>query len=67
MIMPKMKGDEAYEEIVKIRPEIKVIFMSGYTEEIIYGKGAREKGSSFISKPVSPHEILIKIREVLDK
>jgi CheY-like chemotaxis protein len=67
MIMPKMKGAEAYEEIVKIRPEIKVIFMSGYTEEIIYREGVLERGSNFISKPVSPHEILIKIREVLDK
>jgi len=41
--------------------------ISGYTEEIIYRKGVFEKGSIFISKPVSPHEILIRIREVLDK
>jgi len=67
MIMPKMKGDEAYKEILKIRPEIKVIFMSGYTEEIMYGKGVLEKGLSFVSKPVSPHEILTRIREVLDR
>jgi PAS domain S-box-containing protein len=66
MIMPKMKGDEAYKEILKIRPESKAIFMSGYTEEIIYGKGVLEKGLSFVSKPVSPHEILTRIREVLD-
>lgn len=67
IIMPKMKGDEAYKEIVKIRPEIKVIFISGYTEEIIYSKGVLEKGLSVVSKPVSPHEILTKIREVLDR
>jgi len=66
IIMPKMKGTEAYEEITKIKPEIKVLFMSGYTEEVIYRKGVLEKGLSFISKPVSPHEILKKIREVLD-
>jgi len=41
--------------------------MSGYTEEVIYRKGVLEKGLSFISKPVSPHEILIRIREVLDR
>lgn len=40
--------------------------MSGYTEEIIYRKGVLEKCLNFISKPVSPHEILIKIRAVLD-
>jgi signal transduction histidine kinase/CheY-like chemotaxis protein len=67
MIMPKMKGDEAYKEILKISPEIKVIFMSGYTEEIIYRKGVLEKGLSVVSKPVSPHEILTRIREVLDR
>jgi len=67
IMMPKMKGTEAYEEILKIRPEIKVLFMSGYTEEVIYREGVLDKGLSFISKPVSPHEILIKIRKVLDK
>ncbi|MDP2156336.1 MAG: ATP-binding protein, partial [Nitrospirota bacterium] len=66
IIMPKMKGTEAYEELTKISPKIKVLFMSGYTEEVIYRKGVLEKGLSFISKPVSPHEILKKIREVLD-
>jgi two-component system NtrC family sensor kinase len=67
MIMPQMKGTEAYDKIVKIRPGIKVIFMSGYTEETIYRKGVLEKGLSFVSKPVSPHDILTKIREVLDE
>lgn len=66
IIMPEIKGTEAYEEITKISPEIKVLFMSGYTEEVIYRKGVFEKGLSFISKPVSPQEILKKIREVLD-
>lgn len=67
IIMPHMKGTEAYEKILKMRPEIKVIFMSGYTEEIIYRKGILEKGLSFVSKPVSPQEILTRIREVLDR
>lgn len=67
IIMPKMKGTEAYEEITKIRPELKVLFMSGYTEEVIYRNGVLDKGLSFISKPVSPNEILIKIREVIDR
>jgi DNA-binding response OmpR family regulator len=65
--MPKMKGTEAYEEIIKIKPEIKVLFLSGYTEEVVYRKGVLDKGLSFISKPVAPREILIKIREVLDR
>lgn len=66
IIMPKMKGTEAYEKLTKISPKIKVLFMSGYTEEVIDRKGVFEKGLGFISKPVAPYEILIKIRKVLD-
>lgn len=65
--MPKKNGVEAYEEILNINPGIKTIFMSGYTEDMIYRKGILEKGLTFISKPVSPDDILTKMREVLDK
>ncbi|MCL4490846.1 MAG: ATP-binding protein [Nitrospirae bacterium] len=66
VIMPKKNGREVYEEIRKIRPDIKVLFMSGYTADIINSKGILEKGANFISKPVSSHEFLRKVREVLD-
>ncbi len=67
LIMPKKNGKEAYEEISRIRPDIKAIFMSGYTADIIHKKGILEKGLNFISKPVSPDELLRRVREVLDK
>lgn len=67
VIMPKMNGKEAYEEIKKITPDIKAIFMSGYTANIIHKKGILEEGINFISKPISPNELLRKVREVLDK
>ncbi|MDI6727898.1 MAG: ATP-binding protein [Thermodesulfovibrionales bacterium] len=67
VIMPKKNGKEAYEEIKKIRPDIKSIFISGYTADIIHEKGILDEGMNFISKPVSPRDILRKVREVLDR
>ncbi len=66
VIMPKKNGKEAYEEIKKTVPEIKALFMSGYTADIIGRKGALEEGVNFISKPVIPDELLRKARELLD-
>jgi len=67
IIMPKMKGTEAYEEIIKMDPKIKALFMSGYAEEVLYRKGITEKGLDLLSKPVSPNNILKSIREALNK
>ncbi|MBA4348738.1 MAG: hypothetical protein C0415_01935 [Thermodesulfovibrio sp.] len=66
VIMPKMNGKEVYKTIKKMKPAIKVIFASGYPADIIAKKGILEKGFAFISKPVSPTELLRKVREVLD-
>ena len=67
VIMPKKNGKEVYAEIKNVKSDIKVIFVSGYSEDIIYKKGILEVGLNFISKPVSPDELLIKVRDVLDK
>ena len=66
MIMPKKNGREAYGEIKKIKPDIKVLFASGYAADIIQGKGIAEEGLDFIMKPVSPMDLLRKVREILD-
>jgi len=66
VIMPRKNGKEAYNEIRKARPGIKTIFTSGYNKEIIHKKGILEEGLNFVSKPVVPHELLKKIRSVLD-
>jgi len=65
LIMPQMNGWEAYAAMRKIRPDIKVIFSSGYTADIIAQKGTLEEGVTFISKPMNPSELLGKIRIVL--
>ncbi len=66
VIMPKMNGKETYKKIIQMRPDIKVIFISGYNEDVIHKKGMLEVGLNFISKPVAPGELLAKVREVLD-
>jgi PAS domain S-box-containing protein len=67
VIMPKKSGKEAYHQIKKIRPEIKSLFLSGYTADIILRKGVLEEGLHFISKPAPPDKFLKTIREILDK
>jgi len=66
VIMPKLNGKESFNEIKKMNPSVKVIFTSGYSEDILDKKLVREEGVNFISKPVSPKELLIRIRETLD-
>jgi PAS domain S-box-containing protein len=66
VIMPNMNGKEIYNDIKKIRPDIKCLFTSGYDANIIHKKGILEENLPFISKPVSPEELLLKIREILD-
>jgi hypothetical protein len=65
VIMPKKNGKEVYDAIREIKPEIKAVFISGYSAEIIDEQAILE-GLNFIGKPVSPEELLFKIREVLD-
>ena len=66
LIMPKMNGREAFAEIQKIKTDSKVIFMSGYTADIIAGKGIADPGLPLLLKPLNPASLLKKIRSVLD-
>src|SRR6185369_7671145 len=66
LIMPKMNGKEALDEIRKMRPEIKVIFSSGYAPETIRQKVSMAVGTHMITKPILPMELLRKVRSVLD-
>jgi PAS domain S-box-containing protein len=67
VIMPRKNGKEAGDEIKKIKPEIKLLFISGYTEDIIHQKGVLEGKTDFIPKPVAPYDLLAKVREILDR
>ncbi len=65
-IMPRKNGREVYLEIRRMKPGIKVIFISGYAENIISGDGVLEPGVSFLMKPLAPSVLLKKVRENLD-
>jgi len=67
VIMPKKNGKEVHNWIKKARPGAKVLFMSGYSADVIFKKGVLEEGLNLITKPATPHELLGKVREVLDK
>jgi nitrogen-specific signal transduction histidine kinase len=66
LIMPKMNGKEACDEIRRIKPDIKVIFSSGYAPDMLDQKTLLGEGAAMILKPVSPKAILRKVRSVLD-
>lgn len=66
VVMPKKNGRQICEEIRGLRPDIKFIFISGYTADIILQKGILEEGVDFVTKPFSKNEILRKVRNVLD-
>jgi len=67
VIMPKKNGKEAYEEIRKLHPGAKALFISGYTANIIHKRGILDQNLDFIMKPVSPTALLRKVREVIEK
>jgi len=66
LIMPRMNGKEAFDEIRKISPAIKTIFASGYAPDIIRQKSSLDDVSQMIYKPVSPLELLKRVRAMLD-
>jgi len=66
VIMPRQNGKEAYIELKKIRPDIRAIFMSGYTGDILSKKGIGREGIPMISKPIVIEKLLKQVRETLD-
>jgi two-component system, cell cycle sensor histidine kinase and response regulator CckA len=66
VIMPRKNGREALKEIRKMRSDVKALFVSGYTDDIINKTGIAESGLHFLPKPLSPTTLLAKLRELLD-
>lgn len=66
LIMPKKSGKEAYDEIRKSNPDIRIIFASGYSPDIVQDKAFLEKDVTIVFKPVTPFDLLRKVRSVLD-
>jgi DNA-binding NtrC family response regulator len=66
VILPRMNGRQLSQRATALCPGIKVVFMSGYTDDAIAHHGILEPGIAFIEKPLSPQTVLRKVREVLD-
>lgn len=66
VVMPSMNGKELRERIRRIMPDIKTLFMSGYTADIIAHRGVLEEDVEFIQKPFTPYALAKKVREVLN-
>jgi two-component system cell cycle sensor histidine kinase/response regulator CckA len=65
VVMPNISGRELANRLEKLQPGIKVLFMSGYTDNVIVHHGVLEEGAQFIQKPFSPEQLAVRVREVL--
>ena len=67
VIMPGMSGKELADHVRGARPQMKILFASGYTADVIARQGVLESGVDLIEKPVTPSTLAKKVREILDR
>jgi FixJ family two-component response regulator len=64
--MPGMRGPELAERLLRLRPDLRVLYMSGYTDNAIAHHGLLDAGTEFLQKPFTPAALGQRVREVLD-
>src|SRR5438132_875323 len=67
VVMPGLNGRELASRLADLRPDARVIFMSGYTDDAVTRHGVLEPGSAYVQKPFTPDAIARRVREVLDQ
>jgi len=67
MVMPGMNNRDIRDKIIALRPEIKTLFMSGYTADIIAHHGVLKSDIHFLQKPFSVNYLAAKVRETIEK
>jgi CheY-like chemotaxis protein len=66
VVMPEMGGGELVEQLLANRPELRVLYISGYTNDEVMRRGVSHSKAAFIQKPFTAEELMRKVREVLD-
>ncbi len=66
VVMPEMSGPHVVKQIGMLRPDTRVLYISGYTDEAIVHHGIPQSGAAFLQKPFMPNALVRKVREVLD-
>jgi len=66
VVMPEMNGRVLAKKLLSLYPDLRCLFMSGYTADVIAHHGVLEEGVHFIHKPFSLSDIAVKLREVFE-
>jgi PAS domain S-box-containing protein len=66
VVMPNMTGPQLVREIVSVRPNLRVLYVSGYTDDELFRHGLSGKEAAFLHKPFTPTHLVQKVREILD-
>jgi YesN/AraC family two-component response regulator len=66
VVMPGMNGSKLAKRLHDVLPDMKVLYMSGYTDDAIIHQGILDPEVEYIEKPFSPQELICKVRKILD-
>ena len=67
VVMPGLSGHQVFEQVSASQPGIRVVFMSGYTDNVVFQHGVIDPSMNFIQKPFTAESLDLKLREALER